>query len=228
MLPSSAGRWGNSPCPAHRFRHSPGLSPDTLKRQPRKMPTMNTPLTRRNLLAACALMFATPKHAASADNTPPPSQTAGAPKLHLPKPGEHDACPVCGMFPARYYEWIATIVFKDGTAVHFDGAKDAFKFWLDMKKYDPKGHTQADVKAFGVTAYYSTEMIDARKALYVIGSDVIGPMGHDLIPHPDMYDAKAFMKDHHGKAIVHFEDIDMQMLLGLDRGEFIVHGRRLK
>ena len=153
---------------------------------------------------------------------------AGAPRLHLPKPGEHDACPVCGMFPARYYEWIATIVFTDGTAVHFDGAKDAFKFWLNMSKYDPKKHTQADVKEFGVTAYYSTEMIDAKKALYVIGSDVLGPMGHDLIPHPDMYDARAFMKDHHGKAIVRFEDIDMQMLKGLDRGEFIVHGKRLK
>jgi nitrous oxide reductase accessory protein NosL len=146
--------------------------------------------------------------ASDASDAAAAQRPAGAPRLHLPKPGEHDACPVCGMFPARYYEWIATIVFTDGTAVHFDGAKDAFKFWLDMSKYDPKKHTQADVKAFGVTAYYSTEMIDAKKALYVIGSDVLGPMGHDLIPHPDMYDARAFMKDHHGKAIVRFEDID--------------------
>ncbi len=151
-----------------------------------------------------------------------------APVLHLPAPKENDRCPVCGMFVARYHEWVATMVFKDGHVAHFDGAKDAFKFWLDMKKYDQHGHTQAEVKDFGVTAYYSVEMIDARKAFYVIGSDVTGPMGHELIPHPDMYDAKAFMKDHRGKAIVRFEDIDMAMLKGLDDGRFIVHGKELK
>ncbi len=151
-----------------------------------------------------------------------------APKLHLPKPTEHDACPVCGMFPARYYEWIATIEFKDGEHVHFDGPKDAFKFWLNMKKYDHKGHTHADVKAFGVTAYYSTEMIDAKRAYYVIGSDVLGPMGHELVAHPDLYDAKDFMKDHHGKAIIRFEDVDLAMLNGLDDGKFILHGKELK
>ena len=132
------------------------------------------------------------------------------------------------MFPARYREWLAAMMFKDGEMVYFDGAKDAFKFWLDMKKYDVHGHTQEDVKAFGVTAYYSTEMIDARAALYVIGSDVLGPMGHELIPHPDMYDARAFMKDHRGRAIVRFEDIDMRMLKGLDHGRFIVKGKELK
>ena len=181
-------------------------------------------VSRRLLLAALAAsLLAAPARAASIEDTKNP-----APKLHLPKPHEHDACPVCGMFPARYYEWIGTIVFKDGKAVHFDGAKDLFKFWLNMKKYDTGGHTQKDVKEIGVTAYYSTEMIDARKAWYVIGSDVLGPMGHELIPHPDLYDAKEFMKDHHGKAIIRFQDVDMPMLLGLDEGRFILHGKELK
>ncbi len=181
-------------------------------------------LSRRLLLAGLAASFAAgPAPAASVEDTKNP-----APKLRLPKPHEHDACPVCGMFPARYYEWIGTIVFKDGEAVHFDGAKDLFKFWLNMKKYDTGGHTQKDVKDIGVTAYYSTEMIDARKAWYVIGSDVLGPMGHELIPHPDLYDAKEFMKDHHGKAIIRFQDVDMPMLLGLDEGRFILHGKELK
>ncbi len=185
-----------------------------------------TCMTRRMFVGGIAVLVAA--SAPGLQSTLAAQQEKAAPKLNLPKPGEHDKCPVCGMFPARYYEWIATMVFADGSAVHFDGAKDAFKFWLDMKKYDPKGRTRADVKEFGVTAYYSTEIIDARKALYVIGSDVIGPMGHDLIPHPDMYDAEAFMKDHKGKAIVRFEDIDMDMLLGLDRGVFKVRGKEAK
>ncbi len=185
---------------------------------------MSRAYSRRFVLAAClAALFSAPAPAGNIEDT-----KNAAPKIVLPKPAEHDACPVCGMFPARYYEWIATMEFTDGTHVHFDGAKDAFKFWLDMKKYDTKGHTQKDVKAFGVTAYYSTEMIDARKAWYVIGSDVLGPMGHELIPHPDLYDAKDFMKDHHGRAIIRFEDVDMRMLNGLDKGKFILHGKELK
>ncbi len=163
-----------------------------------------------------------------AGDVPAPQHDHSAKKLSLPRPTERDACPVCGMFPARYYEWIGTIVFKDGSAVHFDGAKDFFKFWLRMKKYDPKGRSQADVQAMGVTGYYATEMIDARQAYYVIGSDVLGPMGHELIPHPDLYDAKEFLKDHKGKAIIRFEDVDWALLEGLDGGRFVLHGREVK
>ncbi len=181
-------------------------------------------LSRRQLLLAAAAVALCPCGPVALAS----GSEEAAPKLHLPPPKESDRCPVCGMFVARYREWLATIVFRDGDVVHFDGSKDAFKFWLNMKKYDPHGHTQKDVKDFGVTAYYSTEMIDARKALYVIGSDVLGPMGHELVPHPDMYDAETFMKDHHGKAIVRFHDIDMQMLKGLDEGRFIVHGKELR
>ena len=59
---------------------------------------------------------------------------ADSQRLDTPPPGPGDTCPVCGMFVAKYPEWIATIVFGDGTAVHFDGAKDMFKYLLDMAK----------------------------------------------------------------------------------------------
>ncbi len=183
---------------------------------------------RRRLLALVLAVMALPLVPASGRAGDPTDMKEAAPRVHLPPVHEHDRCPVCGMFPARYHEWLATIEFRDGTAVYFDGAKDMFKFWLNMKKYDTKGHTQKDVKTMGVTGYYATEMIDARKAYYVIGSDVLGPMGHELIPHPDLYDAKEFMKDHHGKAIVRFQDVDMDMLKGLDEGRFVVRGKVLK
>lgn len=138
-----------------------------------------------------------------------------------PLPHDRDACPVCGMFPARYPDWIATVLFKDGHADHFDGAKDMFKYLLDMKKY-ASGRTYEDIQTIGVTDYYATARIDATTALYVIGSDVLGPMGHELVPHPDQYDADEFMKDHQGKRLLRYEDITMDLLLGLDRGEFLL------
>ena len=60
---------------------------------------------------------------------------AGADVVDLPAPGPGDTCPVCGMFVAKYSDWVATLVWTDGTAVHFDGAKDFFKYLFDMEKY---------------------------------------------------------------------------------------------
>ena len=137
-----------------------------------------------------------------------------------PLPHDRDACPVCGMFPARYPDWIATVLYADGHADHFDGAKDLFKYLLDMATY-AGGRKAADIDRIAVTDYYATEQIDARSALYVIGSDVLGPMGHELVPHPDQSDAAEFLKDHQGKSILRFEDVTLAMLLGLDHGKFL-------
>ena len=171
-------------------------------------------LNRRTVLAGAACCIASFVQAYV------PARAADA-KIQLPMPGERDACPVCGMFPARYPDWIATVLYKDGHAHHFDGAKDMFKYLLDLPKY-ARNHSKEDISAIGVTDYYATQRIDARKALYIIGSDVLGPMGHDLIPHPDKYDAGEFMKDHKGKRLLTFNEITMPLLLGLDKGEFLM------
>ena len=42
-------------------------------------------------------------------------------------------------------------LYKDGYADHFDGAKDFFKYLLDMKKY-AKGRKREDITGMGVTS----------------------------------------------------------------------------
>lgn len=139
--------------------------------------------------------------------------------LNLPKPGIKDTCPVCGMFVAKYPEWVGTVLYKDNHAHHFDGAKDLFKYLLDMPKWAPKDKAE-NIKSIGVTEYYELTLIDAHKAFYVIGSDVLGPMGHDLLPLATEEDAKEFMKDHNGKRIMRFDEVKMELLIKLDNGEF--------
>jgi nitrous oxide reductase accessory protein NosL len=131
------------------------------------------------------------------------------------KPDPSTKCPVCGMFVAKYPDWVGQIRFKDGTAEFFDGAKDLFKYYLDLKKYHP-ARTQKDVGAIYVTEYYDFHQIDARKALFVIGSDVFGPMGRELIPLVNKEDADAFLKDHKGRHILRFEDITLRLISSLD------------
>ena len=48
-----------------------------------------------------------------------------------------DKCPVCGMFVAGYKNWLAEIIFTDGTYAVFDGPKDMFRYYLNVKKYNP-------------------------------------------------------------------------------------------
>jgi copper chaperone NosL len=131
------------------------------------------------------------------------------------KPTPTDKCPVCGMFVAKYPDFVAEIVFKDGSYVVFDGAKDMLKYHFDMKKYE-RNKNQSDVKSIYVTNYYSLATIDAYKAFYVIGSDVYGPMGNEFIPFEKEAQAREFMKDHKGKAIVRFNEITREMIQKMD------------
>ncbi len=86
---------------------------------------------------------------------------------------------MCGMFVAKYPEWIASVLNKDGHTHHFDGAKDLFKYLQDLPKWAPD-HNIEEIKSIGVTEYYGLTLIDSREAYYVIGSDVLGPIGHEL------------------------------------------------
>jgi copper chaperone NosL len=131
-------------------------------------------------------------------------------------PGAKDKCPVCGMFVARYPDWIVVILYKDGTFTFFDGAKDMFKYLFDMPRYAP-GRKAADIKTIMAKDYYRLSWIDVRKAWYVIGSDVYGPMGRELIPMEKEADAREFMDDHMGKRILRFDDVTPEMLKNLEK-----------
>ena len=137
----------------------------------------------------------------------------------MPKPGKQDTCPVCGMFVAKYPEWLATVLYKSGHAHHFDGAKDMFKYLLDMPKW-ATGHKTEDIQSIGVTEYYGLTLVSARDAVYVIGSDVLGPMGHELIPLETREDAEVFLKDHKGLRIMRFQDVTTELLKRMDTRKF--------
>ncbi len=137
----------------------------------------------------------------------------------VPSPGAKDTCPVCGMFVAKYPEWVATVLYKDKHAHHFDGAKDFFKYYLDYQKWAPN-HNKQHIEKIIVTEYYGLNKISAQKAWYVIGSDVLGPMGHELIPLATEADAKEFKRDHSGMRILRFDEVTLILLEKLDIGQF--------
>jgi len=131
------------------------------------------------------------------------------------KPSQKDKCPVCGMFVAKYPDFLAEILFKDGSYAVFDGTKDMFKYYFNLKKYNPQKRLE-DIDSIYVTDYYNLTLMDGYQTFYVTGSDVYGPMGKELIPLEKEADAKEFMKDHKGQSILRFKGITYQIIKGLD------------
>lgn len=125
-------------------------------------------------------------------------------------------CPVCGMFVAKYQEWLAQIKMSDGTIETFDGVKDMMAYYFTPQQFG--GDDTLTVSAVSIRDYYSQDWSDGREAMYVLGSDVYGPMGHELVPFSSRAAAENFLKDHHGKQIISFSEITSELIESLRKG----------
>jgi nitrous oxide reductase accessory protein NosL len=137
--------------------------------------------------------------------------------IHVEK---DEKCPVCGMFVHKYPKWAARMnVTSEGKmSTHaFDGVKDMFKFYLNPAKFGHYAKAKEENVALLVSDYYTQEAIDGKKAYYVVGSDVFGPMGKEFIPFADEAKAKTFLKDHKGQRVVSLKDIDEALVYAQDK-----------
>lgn len=132
------------------------------------------------------------------------------------KPGDKEQCPVCGMFVAHYPEFVARVLFKDGSYAYFCGVKDMMKYYFDLPKYNPTQKT-SDVAGIAVTDYSDMKTTDGYQAYYVVGSVVFGPMGQEFFPFAKESAAREFLQENQGKEIVQFGQIDPEVLKELLR-----------
>jgi len=133
----------------------------------------------------------------------------------LIKVAKDEKWPVCGMFTYKYPKWVAQI-FYGKKHYSFDGVKDMIKFYFNPMEWGKfEDAKKESISKILVTDYYSQKAIDGKKALYVIGSDILGPMGDELIPFKEMSDAQNFMDDHAGKKIISFDKISQEEIRSL-------------
>lgn len=122
-------------------------------------------------------------------------------------------CPVCGMFVHKYPKWAAAMVLQDGAIEYFDGVKDMMKYYLFDHEF---GFKKESIAELFVSDYYTLEKIEAKKAWFVIGSNVYGPMGLELIPFKRKEDAMHFLEHHFGKKLLKFGEINEAIINSLD------------
>jgi nitrous oxide reductase accessory protein NosL len=120
---------------------------------------------------------------------------------------KEDKCPVCGMYLHYYPTWVSQINYPNNETYKFDGIKDMMKFYFSNKE---------GIVDILVQDYYSLKTLNARDAFFVIGSDVTGPMGYELIAFSDKKKAMDFSLEHKGKKVLRFDKITEHMVRSLD------------
>jgi len=126
------------------------------------------------------------------------------PKIRVTK---EQKCPVCGMFLYKYPNWVTMIEYNDGKKVYFDGMKDLFRYYFSHKE---------NIKEILTQEYYTQKTISAKDAYFVLGSDIYGPMGRELIGFKDKKTADKFLLDHRGKKVLKFENITKSLIQHID------------
>lgn len=124
----------------------------------------------------------------------------------LPKPGKKDRCPVCGMFPAKYPQWSAGFVLRNGARYFHCSPKCMLHNLHNIPKYQP-GESRKNLAGIWVTEYYTTRRMDAHEVWFVAGTDLSGPMGLDLIPIKGREAAENLRRDYHGESILALDEI---------------------
>jgi len=136
-----------------------------------------------------------------------------------PKPGLHpldengrmrisrgDRCPVCAMKVAKHRPFVSAIQLDDKTTYYFCGTGCMIRSWLHPEIF--LGVDKVDLRRPVVREYFTGHDIDARDAIWVAGSDVIGPMGSALVPLKDEVSLKVFKQRHGGKTTFRLKEMN--------------------
>jgi len=90
----------------------------------------------------------------------------------------------------------------DGRTLAFDSNKCLLRHRLD----------NPSVTAAWVTDYYTRAHVSLDAAFFVVGSDVSGPMGADLVAIGSRAEADRFRAAHHGSAVHSFAEVTTELV----------------
>lgn len=113
-------------------------------------------------------------------------------------------CAKCGMLVAEHPRWVAGATTEAGVKERFCSPRCLFAW-----RHDPRGASRRDA---WVTEYYTQKRVPIGEAIFVMGSDVAGPMGKALVPVAGREAAEHFRQDHHGERLLTAAEITPELL----------------
>lgn len=175
-------------------------------------------ITRRTLLSSVALAVCAPIAAGCKTSKPESSNQRGAAHNPLdsegrPQPSADDRCAMCAMRVADHPEWVGAIELDNGTTFYFCSVRCTFGASLRSAEFlqtDP-----SHIRRMRIPEYLVKDRwIDADSALLVIDSDVLGPMGLELVPASKQDDADVIVRRHGGR-IIRRSEVTLEVLRDL-------------
>ena len=116
-----------------------------------------------------------------------------------PTQADRPRCAECGMFADTMPRWQTGVTTNEGRALTFDGPKCLVR-WL-------AAHASSARNDAWVIEYYTQARRLARESFFVIGADVRGPMGEELVPISDRANAERFLREHHARRILTWQEV---------------------
>ena len=114
------------------------------------------------------------------------------------------------MYPARYPQFNCQIVFKDGSYEAFDSAVGLLVYQLFP---DHTGIKLKPIAKIYFKDYFKEDWLEADKAFFVTGSEIMGPMGVEFLPADSEQAAEELKQQEKGKDIIHFKMINREYLI---------------
>lgn len=111
-------------------------------------------------------------------------------------------CALCGMRVVRGAAFSSGATDANGRSVLFDSVKCMFR-WLER---------HPDARDPWVTEHLTRTERPAREVYFVVGSNLEGPMGADLVPVETRERAEQVRASHRGERVVAFADVTPALL----------------
>ena len=127
--------------------------------------------------------------------------------------GERDRCPVCGMKVAEYQKFNTAIQLSDNTTYYFCSSGCMLRAWLHPDIF--LSSSKKELKLTVVREYFTGVQIDGNDVSWVVGSDVIGPMGPAFVPVKGKKALDIFKKRHGGKIVFMLKELNPEKWLAI-------------
>jgi len=116
----------------------------------------------------------------------------------------------------KYPKFLCEATLENRKTVQFVSAKAMMQVFFHQKYFIKHKFINSHIKDMFVQDFLSGEKINAKKALYVFGSRVIGPHGDDLIPLKDQAGYRVFKIKYKGTKILTFDKLTVGLIRYLD------------
>lgn len=116
----------------------------------------------------------------------------------------------------KYPKWLCEARLKDGKQSQFVSVKSMMQVFYHQDYFKRHQLLSNDIETMYVQDYLTGDRVEAKQAVYVFGSRLIGPHGDDLIPFENEQKAKLFMLKNGGTKILPFTKLSKGLIKYLD------------